>query len=240
MGEIKTMEGFGLPGAGKSTCIAALKKDTRKPESLQILVRKEGDSKFLDIPNPQSSKKRQNLLEIYLSLAYLLSRPAFFILVIRSMIIFKLGKNFLSVLRSLIIALYTRSKLKVENTEGDILLDEGLVQFIGSLVVESNRNKQLPKQLIKYVLSNYIQALIYFDVDFDDAIIRIKKRNDGKSRFDKMNNENAILNLRKMQKTFTICINEAKNLNIPVLELKRGNSINENAELTLSFLKELQ
>ena len=241
MSKIKTMEGFGLPGAGKSTCIAMLKNDPRLPESIGIYLRKEGDTKFLEVANQYSNKKRKILSELYTSSSYLILRPTFFLSVMKSIFIFGFNKDFISVLRSLIEALYSRSKVKVSDRKSHtMLLDEGLIQYLGTLVVNSSTNKQLPKKLVKHVLSNYILALIYFDVDYKNAIIRIKKRNDGISRFDRMNSENALLNLSKMEKTFTLCIETARNLGIPVLILKNGNSVVENIDLALDFLNEFQ
>lgn len=48
MEEFKIIEGFGLPGSGKSTCIASLKNNPRVPKLVQILLRKDADSQFLD------------------------------------------------------------------------------------------------------------------------------------------------------------------------------------------------
>ena len=240
MREFKIIEGFGLPGSGKSTCIATLKNNPRVPESVKILLRKDADSKFLDKESTDFDSKGQIFVELYRSVTYLLLRPAFFLSVLQSVVIFRFSKSFISVLRSLITALDNRSTIKVvASNEQNILLDEGLIQYVGALAVNSSTNSTLPERLIRNVLFHNIQALIYFDIDFASAILRIKKRNDGKSRFDRMNDESAILNLKKMQQTFALCIKIAHDLNIPVLELKNGNSIEQNTELTLNFLNEL-
>lgn len=240
MGEIKIMEGFGLPGAGKSTSIAVLKLDNRVPQSVQILLRKDADSKFLDLRYLYVFKSMQIFLEIYNSIAYLVVRPAFLISVFRAMIVFRFGKNFLSVMRKLLATLYSRSKINIsQNYNTSILLDEGVVQYIGALAVHSSTDRELPKDLIKYIISNYIKALIYYDVDFDNSIARVRKRNDGKSRFDRMDTDEAILNLTKMRQSFLLCIAVAKDLNIPIIELKNGNSIDDNTKLTLNFLRNL-
>lgn len=240
-GKIKTIEGFGLPGAGKSTCIAMLKNDPRLPESIGVYLRKGGGTRFLEVINPHSGKKAKKRSELYMCTSYLIKRPSLFLSVIQSVLIFRMNRSFLSTLRVLILALNARSKLKVSHGEDHkMLLDEGLIQYLGALVVNSSTNKQLPKKLIEHVLSNYILAMIYFDVDDKNAIMRIKKRNDGRSRFDRMNAENAGLNLSKMERTFTLCIDMALNMGIPVLKLENGNSVEDNIDLTLNFLNKFQ
>src|SRR5690554_4772802 len=97
------IEGFGLPGAGKSTCMAMLKVHPQRPKYISIYSRKEGDAKLLEVPYP--NKKRKVLSEFYRSTSYLVLRPSFFLSVIRSTIIFRFNKHFLAVLRILIEAL---------------------------------------------------------------------------------------------------------------------------------------
>lgn len=237
MKKIKIIEGFGLPGAGKSTCIQELKQDARLSESITICLRKEGTLKFFQDLNSSSIKKSGVVAELYTTVSYLILRPRFFLSAIKSMFIFKFNRNFLSVLRSLIIEMNGRSRISIKQRQNEcIVLDEGLIQYLGSLVVSSPTSKPLPKKMITHVLSNYIQGMIYFDVDYNEAIERIKIRNDGKSRFDSMNAEKALLNLEKMEKTFLVCIEIAKTLRIPVLKLKSGNSVDENITLALDFL----
>lgn len=240
MEEFKIIEGFGLPGSGKSTCIASLKNNPRVPKLVQILLRKDADSQFLDKSSMNSQIKIKILAELRRTVSYLIVRPYLFFSALKSVFIFRFSKNFISVFRSLLGALYSRSKIKVSDVrEENILLDEGLIQYLGSLAVNSSANSQLPENLIREVIAHNIRALVYFDIDFETALSRIKQRDDGKSRFDRMNDEIAVLNLKKMHQTFALCIKIAQDLKIPILKLESGNSIEQNTQLTLKFLKEL-
>lgn len=120
-----------------------------------------------------------------------------------------------------------------------MLLDEGLLQYLGALVVNTPSTSQLPKGIVEHVVRNYINAMIYFEVNFEEALTRIKERNDGKSRFDNMDYEQAIVNLTNIKRVFILCINTAKKAKTPILELKKENSIEKNIGLILGFLTEL-
>lgn len=234
------IEGFGLPGAGKSTCMAMLKEHPELPESIKVYLRKEGDTKFLDKAFQHPNKKINSLLGLYGILFYLILRPFFFLTIIKSVFIYRFNKNFLSVLRSLLEALYCYSKLdKIKKNHEHMLLDEGLLQYLGALVVNTPSTSQLPKGIVEHVVRNYINAMIYFEVNFEEALTRIKERNDGKSRFDNMDYEQAIVNLTNIKRVFILCINTAKKAKTPILELKKENSIEKNIGLILGFLTEL-
>jgi|GEM_PF-7017825 thymidylate kinase len=237
MSKIKTIEGFGLPGAGKSTGISNLRGDPRLPHSIEIYIRKEGEIASLEGLHKYSNKTLEIISELYNTSFYLICRPTFFLSLIKTVYIFGLKRDFISVLRILLRALYSRSKVKnSERKRHTILLDEGLIQYLGALVVNTKTRKQLPESFIKHVLNNYIEALLYFEVDYENAIKRISKRNDGLSRIERMNNEKALLNLNKMHNTFNLCLKLSGELNIPLLILKNGNSVVENVDSALDFL----
>lgn len=238
MKKIKTIEGFGLPGAGKSTCIAKLKNSPQLSESIKVCLRKEGETMFLEAPDQYSNKKLKSLSELFIICSYLFVRPVFLLAALHALIIFKFNRNFISVFRTLMRALVARSKPMASiNEKGYILLDEGIIQYLGALVVNTSVNEELPSDFIKYIMSNYITALLYFDVDHESAINRIKIRNDGKSRFDAMENESAISNLIKMEKVFLQCLVVAKDLKIPVMILKREDSVEDNVRQLVAFLE---
>lgn len=239
---IKTIiiEGFGLPGAGKSTCMAILKKHPQLPESIKVYLRKEGDTKFLEDAFQHHNKKINSLLGLYGILFYLILRPIFFLEIIKYIILYRFNKNFLSVLRRLLEALICYSKLdKMKKNNKHMMLDEGLLQYLGALVVNTDSTSQVPEGIVQHVVCNYLNGMIYFNVDFDMALSRIKKRNDGRSRFDNMDYEQAIINLRNIEKVFIECLETAKRIKVPVLELNKENSIETNIELVLGFLSNI-
>jgi thymidylate kinase len=230
-----TIEGFGLPGSGKSTTISNLKNHDFLPEFITVLLRKNGDTKFLDVAFQYSNYKLRTLIQLFVCFYYLALRPVLFFYVVQSLIIFKFNRNYFSVLRTLIEALYCSSRAKKK--AGYLLLDEGLVQYLGTLVVNVPESHKLPKYILQHVIKNYIYALIYFDINSETAINRIKQRNDGKSRFDFMEDKNAIVNLSRMREVFHICIEIGQKLNRPILRIKGEKTINENTETILKFLE---
>lgn len=240
MKNVKAIEGFGIPGAGKSTCISMLKNDFQFALSIDVFLRKEGETRFLE-SNSSSRFFLKKLRTLNVSLFYLIMRPKFFLSVLRTLFIFKCNKHFTAALLELISVLSFRSKMKTSNNlERMMVLDEGLIQYVGSLVVNTPTQKQLPNTFIKHIISNYISGLIYFDLGYEAAIQRIKKRNDGKSRFDRMANDKAIFNLKKMEFTFLQCITMAENLDIPILILEKENSAARNVGFIENFLNTLK
>lgn len=234
----KIIECFGLPGSGKSSCITHVKNHVKLPESVSVYLRKEGDTKFLDNAFNYPNKRIKILSQLFIFLHYLIQRPLLFVSVLKSLVIFRFNRNYFSVLRSLTEALYCYSRInKTGSKNTTMLLDEGLIQYLGALVVSVPESNRLPKRIVNHVLSNYIGGMIYIDVDFDVAINRIKDRNDGKSRFDYMEHENAVVDLKKMQDVFNLCADTAQNLNIPALKLESGGSIDENTNLIMGFLE---
>lgn len=236
MTKIKIIEGFGLPGSGKSTCIKRA-KDLNETPSLKILIRKSGETKILDKINTFSNNKLNVAYRNFIIITYLIARPLYFFQVLRAIILFKFNRNFISTLLTLIEAQYCYSKFPINKTNNEILLlDEGLVQYLGALTVNVPEFKQLPNKIIEHTLKNYIKKLIYFDVDIQRSINRIVMRNDGRSRFDTMNQEDKIINLKRMEKVFIQCLEAAEELNIPVLKIDAKNTIDDNANSIVSFL----
>lgn len=234
----KIIECFGLPGSGKSTYISQMKKQVELPESVNVYLRKEGDSKFLDKAFDHPNTRIRSLLQFFVCIYYVIQRPFFFVAVLKSLVIYRFNRNYFSVLRNLTEALYCYSKLnRIKKTNDYMLLDEGLIQYLGALVINTPYNKKLPQGIVNHVLSSYIDGLIHVEIDFETAIRRIKDRNDGKSRFDYMKDEQAITNFKKMNDVFNLCIVTAQKLNIPILKLDNKNPSDENIRMILGFFK---
>lgn len=236
MTKIKTIEGFGLPGSGKSTCIKKV-KDLNVSPSLNILIRQSGETKILDKISFYSNEKLNIVCKNFIIILYLIVRPRYFFSVLKALVLFKFNRNFISVLLNLIEAQYCYSKLPINKINNEILLlDEGLVQYLGALAVNVPEFKQLPNKIIEHTLKNYIKKLIYFQIGIQHSIDRIVMRNDGRSRFDIMNQEDKIINLKRMEKVFIQCLETAEELNIPVLKIDAKNTIDNNANSILNFL----
>lgn len=231
---IKTIEGFGLPGSGKSTCIKKVKVLNVSP-SLNILIRHSGETKILDKIRFYSNEKLNIVCKNFIIILYLIVRPRYFFSVLNTLVLFKFNRSFISVLLNLIEAQYCYSKFPINKTNNKILLlDEGLVQYLGSLAVNVPEFTQIPNQIIEHTLKNYIKELIYFEINIQNTIDRIIIRNDGKSRFDTMSQEDKIINLKRMEKVFVQCLEVAKKLEIPVLKINAENSIDYNTNLIIN------
>src|SRR5690554_1504424 len=122
MMKIKTIEGFGLPGAGKSTSINRLQNLNKNP-SVKVLLRKEGETKILDKIDVFSNRGLNTIYRNFIVFYYVIVRPRYFYSVLKSIFLFNFNKSFIAVLRNLIEAQYCYSKFSKQNTKNNIVLD---------------------------------------------------------------------------------------------------------------------
>ena len=215
------IECIGLPGSGKTTTISTINKSVK--EGLSVYRKSNGEADVL-----YKNIKIDSLPRFF----NYMSRNLFFLFVLGKSVL-KLGliKERLAISKLMIEALESlylfRKKDKIEKLH---LVDEGILQYIGSLVVNKKKtNNFIPEYLIKEVILKAVSGFIFMKIPLEVTRERIKLRSTKNSRFAFMNEKKSLQNLIEMNNVFLKCIEIAKKEGIPVLEL--------NAEIDIKIKK---
>ena len=113
-----------------------------------------------------------------------------------------------------------------------ILFDEGICQAVLSISVNNDRIcNDCYDSLISAIASERRMINVYVKTEHDIALSRIRERNDGQSRMDNISDEDAIIELRKMEnicsslpQTIVIENNNSENIEKLVDQIATGIS----------------
>ena len=214
------IECIGLPGAGKTTTI--LNIDNEVKNNFNLYIKSRGEADLLYRSTKLSFLKN---LEVFIFLVF---NPNLFFAFVKSIFQLKLVKKRIGT-SMLILEAFVSLKVFKKNRRAvnKHIIDEGILQYIGSLVVPiKNGNSFIPEKLINQSISRAVDGLIFIKTPISVSINRVKERNSGKSRFDFMEESEARRNLTIMNEVFSHCVSIAKKKNIPVLELNAEEAIN--------------
>jgi hypothetical protein len=229
------IECIGLPGAGKTAIMINFGNNIKNDFNVYIKSRGEADLLY---------KSRKSFffknLEIFIFLVF---NPNLFFTFVKSILQLKLVKKRIGTSMLILEAFVSLKTFKrTSKPLNKHLIDEGILQYIGSLVVPlKSKNDFIPDELISKSISHAVDGIIFIKTPISVSINRVKDRNSGKSRFDFMEDSEARRNLTIMNEVFSHCVSIAKKKNIPVLELNAEDAINDkvheiNKWVTLFFL----
>jgi thymidylate kinase len=229
---MRIIECFGLPGSGKTTTIKNLKTNYHSINEtnfdLEVLIKDQGDT---DLIYSQFLKSKGNLFKIASNLLFLLSNPSFSLSLLNLIRVLGFDKHLFGLSMTLLNQLKSveNSRSMSKNINKKILVDEGLIQLMGSYAVNGNKIKKDYLTLFSRILFNYA-GIIYVDVPVETSLQRLRSRANGKTRFDYMNDEVALYNLKNVKGIFEKFIHHANILNIPILALDGKVGVNSKVE----------
>ena len=224
------IECIGIPGSGKTTTISIVSKSVK--EGLRVYRKSNGEADVL---------YKTIKIDILPRFLKYMSRNLLFLFVLGKSVL-KLGlvKERLAISKLIIEALESLYLFKQkDNIETLHIVDEGILQYIGSLVVHKKKtNNFIPEDLIKEVILKAINGIVFMKIPLEVAIERIKLRSTKNSRFAFMNEKESLNNLIEMNNVFFKCIEIAEKEGIPVLELNAENDVEIKKKIINNWLKD--
>lgn len=180
---------FGLPGCGKST-LSHLASQKFSCEGLDV------KEVSYDMDHGNGSLLR-TWKKIIATIRLFLCYPRLFWRVSKT-----LSTNGISLFDKLYFKHIINLSYKVCALKGHheiILFDEGFCQAVLALSINNDGIREDSyNSLISAIASERRMINVYIQTEPDIALARIRMRNDGESRLDKLSNENAIIEMRKM------------------------------------------
>lgn len=214
------IELFGLPGSGKTTCISQLRSVLDK-ECVVIL------------------KQEKNYIHTYNAkvheIAVILSKPSVLICIYKLLCTCGFTKNNLLLLYRILS--YTIALNKIVKVNDIVIIDEGLTQYIGSLYATSYSTSY------DYILSIFellpMNRMNYFycKLGVDESYDRVIRRNNKKTRIEKVSDIEAKNQLNSTMNYFDklSILMKANNYNIYLLD---GNeSVTEKVSILYKYIK---
>ena len=137
-----------------------------------------------------------------------------------------LGFDFKKILKQWVNIFYTLYYESSKKEWDYMIMDEGIAQAIVSLYTENNReNYQYCFNYFMSLINNEIRS-IYIEVSLEKVLEQLTKRNNGKSRVDKLCGESKINMIKRIQYICeniackNIVINNSRTLDDAVLKIK--------------------
>lgn len=226
------IENLGLPGCGKSTVADSLRKENPS-SSYKILLKGQGeqDEIFQSIAlKGLKSKIRILVIGFWAALGH----PRIALHLFKHLSAF--GLDVQRFILGMVIMDRIAKVKGISRSKEHFFIDEGLFQFFGSLAVGSASN-MASNNFYKQYLSLHDFKLVYHRISPEDSYRRLMDRSNGHTRFEKMNPNDALGNLRLMQRQFDLIIEQARLLGIRVLELDANQSIEAKVQHLKDFVK---
>ncbi len=224
---LRVIEFVGLPGAGKTTILKEFRQHVLGAPSFLFDI---NDLK----PSPRDRLPRLGKVFSLLSLLLFFATHA---RLYREMLLYGFRARRLSLQMFYKVFSYIRvayfidveKKRQREDCQASLLLDQGLVQAIGSMSVPSS-GKPLPspKRLVDILVMKRVDMIIFLECDMWQALERIKQRSHGGSRFDiGARTPLKKLELGRMESALRRTVNECKLAGIHVLTISSKQAVDK-------------
>jgi hypothetical protein len=224
------LEFNGIPGSGKTTLsdrvIENMKGASYTVESYHQLIKKPTRNNLKRLVRYLFSIKLSSLKIGYLALMYLITNKKFN------------HENGLRVI-SLIVLFNFYQKKSLANDEEVILVDQGMVQQMVSMLFESELiAEKYVKKLIRYTQKKDMGIIIVnIDLDINESFERLTKREGNISRIQKLKKDTAMLTLIMQQNNFNKIRKIIRELDLESITVNTQGSIETNVLLLENYIK---
>lgn len=224
------LEFNGIPGSGKTTLsdrvIENMKGASYTVESYHQLIKKPTRNNLKRLVRYLFSIKLSSFKIGYLALMYLITNKKFN------------HENGLRVI-SLIVLFNFYQKKSLANDEEVILVDQGLVQQMVSMLFESELiAEKYVKKLIRYTQKKDMGIFIVnIDLDINESFERLTKREGNISRIQKLKKDTAMHTLIMQQNNFNKIRKIIRELDLESIAVNTQGSIETNVLLLENYIK---
>lgn len=224
------LEFNGIPGSGKTTLsdrvIENMKGASYTVESYHQLIKKPTRNNLKRLVRYLFSIKLSSFKIGYLALMYLITNKKFN------------HENGLRVI-SLIVLFNFYQKKSLANDEEVILVDQGMVQQMVSMLFESELiAEKYVKKLIRYTQKKDMGIIIVnIDLDINESFERLTKREGNISRIQKLKKDTAMHTLIMQQNNFNKIRKIIRELDLESITVNTQGSIETNVLLLENYIK---
>ena len=235
------IEFVGLPGAGKTTIVNHI-MDLECEESLAVTSFRSHTLIECGLAESSYSIVRSLAAVIVVGIA-LLKHPRMVLYLLRFTMLAKpLCWSRFKLIYGLVALIRRMDRIRTTSfiDHKAILLDQGVVQFLGSISLPSTRSNELPLEaVVPEAVLDRVDGLVWVDCDPEIAMQRVRGRTSGRCQFDHWSDDLFRQNQMVMLSVLQIATQCACDLGVPILTVATSVPPPVNAARVREWLKHL-